>query len=72
MEPYNEYEGTGTGFSFCNYNAHEMLRTIQYALSVYYGKRADWKQLVEQGMQEDFSWRKSAKKYEDLYQKITC
>ena len=25
VEPYNEYEGTGTGFSFCNYNAHEML-----------------------------------------------
>lgn len=69
---YNEYTKEGTGFSFANYNAHEMLRTIQYALSVYYGKRADWKQLVEQGMQEDFSWRKSAKKYEDLYQKITC
>ena len=23
VEPYNEYEKTGTGFSFCNYNAHE-------------------------------------------------
>ena len=25
LEPYNEYEETGTGFSFANYNAHEML-----------------------------------------------
>ena len=69
---YNEYTKEGTGFSFANYNAHEMLHTIQYALSVYYGKKADWKQLVEQGMQADFSWKKSARKYEDLYQKITC
>lgn len=28
VEPYSEYEGTGTGFSFLNYNAHEMLGTI--------------------------------------------
>ena len=28
--PYNEYEGTGTGFSFANYNAHEMFNTLKY------------------------------------------
>ena len=28
VEPYNEYEETGTGFSFTNYNAHEMLGAI--------------------------------------------
>ena len=26
--PYNEYESSGTGFSFANYNAHEMLNAI--------------------------------------------
>ena len=31
VEPYNEYESKGTGFSFSNYNAHEMLNTIRYA-----------------------------------------
>ena len=31
VEPYNEYEETGTGFSFTNYNAHEMLGAIRYA-----------------------------------------
>ena len=30
MEPYNEFENKGTGFSFANYNAHEMLDTIRY------------------------------------------
>ena len=31
VEAYNEYEHTGTGFSFANYNAHEMLNIIRYA-----------------------------------------
>ena len=35
VEPYNEYEGKGTGFSFANYNAHEMLDTINYAKYIY-------------------------------------
>ena len=30
--PYNEYEQTGTGFSFANYNAHEMLGVLRYAM----------------------------------------
>lgn len=32
VQPYNEFEQTGTGFSFSNYNAHEMMDTIDYAL----------------------------------------
>ena len=38
VEPYNEYESTGTGFSFANYNAHEMLSIVNYAKDVYYRK----------------------------------
>ncbi len=38
VEPYNEFESTGTGFSFTNYNAHEMLETIRYAERIYYDK----------------------------------
>ena len=36
VEPYNEFEKTGTGFSFSNYNAHEMLNTVRYAERIYY------------------------------------
>ena len=39
VEPYNEYEGTGTGFSFTNYNAHEMMGTVRYAERIYYDKK---------------------------------
>ena len=65
--PYNEYEGTGTGFGFANYNAHEMLAIVRYAEYIYYNKKREWNKLVDRGMSTDFSWKASAKKYEDLY-----
>lgn len=67
VEPYNEYEGTGTGFSFTNYNAHEMLGIVNYAKSVYYNKKREWNKMVDRGMLTDFSWGSSASKYEELY-----
>ena len=65
--PYNEYEGTGTGFSFTNYNADEMLKIINYSKEIYYDHRDDWNKMVVRGMKEDFSWDKSAEKYMQLY-----
>ncbi len=68
--PYNEYESTGTGFSFANYNAHEMLDTIRYAENIYYNRKREWNKLIDRGMEADFSWKTSAKKYQELYNKI--
>ena len=70
VEPYNQYENRGTGFGFCNYNAHEMLNTVRYAKSVYYDHRREWNKIVDRGMAMDFSWTNSAKQYEDLYRYI--
>ena len=67
VKPYNQYEGTGTGFSFANYNAHEMFDTIRFAHSVYVEQREVWDQIAERGMREDFSWNASAQKYVELY-----
>ncbi|MCD8220993.1 MAG: glycogen synthase GlgA [Clostridiales bacterium] len=67
VQAYNEYEGTGTGFSFINYNAHEMLNTINYAKSVYYGKKREWNKIIDRAMAQDFSWNTSAGKYQELY-----
>lgn len=67
VEPYNEYEGRGTGFSFRNYNAHEMLNTIRYAEGIYTHKKREWNKIIERGMQADFSWEQSAHKYSDMY-----
>ena len=65
--PYNEFDKTGTGFSFANYNAHEMMDIIRYAEHIYYDKKRDWNKIVEHAMQQDFSWDNSAKQYEQLY-----
>lgn len=67
VQPYNEYENTGTGFSFANYNAHEMLGTIRYAERIFYDKKRDWNKMVERAMDVDFSWKASAEKYQQLY-----
>ncbi|MBP9997073.1 MAG: glycogen synthase GlgA [Lachnospiraceae bacterium] len=67
VAPYNEYESTGTGFSFTNYNAHEMLRTIRYAEHIYYDKKREWNKIIDRGMAADFSWYTSAEKYQEMY-----
>jgi starch synthase len=67
VEPYNEYESTGTGFSFTSYNAHEMLGTIYYAEKIYYEKKREWNKIVDRAMAADFSWKVSARKYQEMY-----
>ncbi|MCR5807580.1 MAG: glycogen synthase GlgA [Oscillospiraceae bacterium] len=69
--PYNEYDGTGIGFSFANYNGDELLNTINYAKHIYYDYRKEWDQMVIRGMKTDYSWATSAKKYEELYERIS-
>ncbi len=70
VEAYNEYENTGTGFSFANYNAHEMLATLRYAMDVYYNKKKDWNKMMLRAMSQDFSWNSSAREYERLYENL--
>ncbi|MGN0307529.1 MAG: glycogen synthase GlgA [Lachnospiraceae bacterium] len=67
VEPYNEYESKGTGFSFTNYNAHEMLAAIRYAEHIFYDKKREWNKIVDRAMAADFSWEVSAKKYQEMY-----
>lgn len=71
VQAYNEIENTGTGFSFANYNAHEMLGIINYAKRIYYDKKEAWRGIMHRGMRANFSWHTSAKKYEELYDRLT-
>ena len=71
VEAYNEYENTGCGFSFKNYNADEMMSIINYAMRTYYDNRAAWDKIAENAMQRDFSWEASADKYIALYEELT-
>ena len=67
VQSYNEYEDTGNGFSFANYNAHEMLGSVRYAKYIYYNKRREWNKIIDRDMAADFSWGTSAAKYQELY-----
>lgn len=58
------------GFSFSNYNAHEMLRTINYARDVFFNRKREWNKIIDRGMAKDFSWNNSAKKYAELYNRL--
>ncbi len=67
VQAYNEYTGSGTGFSFTNFNADEMLHVIRYAEGVYFDKKRNWNKIAEQGMLQDFSWQHSSLSYQELY-----
>lgn len=69
---YNQYEDTGDGFSFANYNAHELLFTIKHALDIYTNRPKSWDALVLRAMRKDFSWASSAKKYASLYHELAA
>ena len=64
-----EGEVCGNGFTFRNYNAHE-LQDRMYAALALYKQPAEWQKLVKKVMREDFSWEKSAEQYLDLYSKL--
>ena len=67
VQPYNEYEQTGDGFSFANYNVDELLNTVNYSKFVFFEKKTQWNKMVERGMHKDYSWNNSKSNYEGMY-----
>ena len=59
-------EGNGNGFVFQNYTVLEMLDAIKRAEESFY-HRAEWQNLMRRNMKLDFSWKASARKYEEIY-----
>ena len=69
IKPYNSENFDGNGFSFDNYNAHEMLYTVKNAIELY-NKRSVWETIIKNAMTTDFSWEASAEKYRTLYRQL--
>ena len=67
--PYNQYTHQGTGFSFANYDALEMLGCIHYAMEIFRDKK-EWRHLMTQAMERDSSWEHSAGEYLRLYKRL--
>jgi starch synthase len=70
VQPYNQYTGEGTGFTFRHYNAHEMLDAIQRAVHVFKHDPQAWQQLHHNMRKCDFSWYRSARSYQELYHQL--
>lgn len=67
---YNKYTGEGNGFSFSNYNAHELLFTVQNVVRMYHEDKESWKGIVKNALNTDFSWKTSAEAYLKLYNEL--
>lgn len=67
VKPFNEYENSGDGFSFANYNGDEMLSVINYSKHIFFDRKKQWNQMIDRGMANDYSWNNSKGKYEGLY-----
>ena len=61
--------GNANGFSFAEYTALALSETLSRACG-YYADKPAWQQLIRTGVQQDWSWKTSAEKYGELYQKI--
>ena len=65
--PLNEFEDTGDGFSFTNYNGDELINTVNYSKYIFFEQKKLWENMVKRGMKKDLSWSVSKKRYEELY-----
>jgi starch synthase len=65
----NLNQGTATGFVFDEAEPSALLHAIERALNLYAQQRV-WKDLIQTGMHEDFSWTRSASAYLDLYERV--
>lgn len=65
----NYQEGKGNGFSFKAFSGEALLLCVRRAMEVYH-RKPEWLALVQAAMKNDFSWDRSARDYEKLYQRL--
>ncbi len=65
---YNEYTGEGNGFTFFNYNAHDMLSVVERAVDIYKNRPDVFRALAVRAMRGEYGWDRSAKEYMRLYE----
>ena len=65
--PLNEFEDTGDGFSFSNYNGDELINTVNYSKYIYFEQPEIWDQMITRAMEKNLSWGVSKRRYEELY-----
>jgi len=69
VKDYTEDNKNGNGFIFHEFSKVSLLDALLRAISLYEDNKA-WSKLISRAMKEDFSWRKSGKKYKEIYQQL--
>jgi starch synthase len=69
VQSWNEQTKEGNGFSFTNFNAHDMLYTVRRAISFYHDEEI-WGTIMQKAMKMDYSWAQSAFRYNQLYAEL--
>jgi starch synthase len=68
VENFNQETGTGTGFVFDDPTPNAIYNTIGWAVWAWYNRRPQIEAMRIRGMNQDFSWAKSAKQYIEMYE----
>lgn len=68
VQQYDEATGNGTGFKFTAANANAIYYAAGWAVSTYFDRREHIHKMQQAAMKQDFSWERSARQYEQLYQ----
>jgi len=68
VEQYSETADTGTGFLFFDENPVSLEKAVLMAVELFEEKPEAWLGLMKRGMQKDFSWKRSATEYLNLYE----
>ena len=67
---YNRFTGEGNGFTFLNYNAHDMLHVVERAVRYYKEEKDTWLTLMRRAMRGKYGWDQSAHEYVALYENL--
>ena len=70
VQPYNEFEKTGTGFTFAHFSSDDMMYVITIAIETFYMRKDDWKIMVKNAMSQRNDWNLSSSKYIELYESM--
>jgi starch synthase len=70
--PQRLQEGTATGFVFVAMTPGAFLSTVERAVTIYRTEPERWLRLMQNGMRQDWSWKRSAAEYEQLYARLAA
>ena len=71
VQPYNQFDNTGSGFTFDRYESGLLLDAVNRSKTMYFTEKDRWNDMVKRDMEKDVSWKNSARQYKDLYLELT-